>query len=132
MLGTQLSSIFCAYPHLPVQDQPHAWHPRGPHPSQAGPASLETHRPQGSPIPRPSAKKQVHTGVSLARSFNGRAGRPQSTAMSHAWGQSLVLLSAGRAEAAGPVVSPQALLCLLSAPPVRINTCAVFSLSAVS
>lgn len=33
------------------------------------------------PIPRPSAKKQAHTGVSLTCSFTGRAGRPNSTAV---------------------------------------------------
>lgn len=100
--------ILCVHTHLPMPDLPHARHHHSPDASQAGSASLETenHPHAIPPIPRSSAKKEAHTGVSLACSFIGRAGRPQSTAVSEAWGQSPGLLSAAGAEAARPVCVP--------------------------
>lgn len=114
----QLSSVFCVYPHLPMLDQPHAWHPTV-HTLRRQALPHCIFLPNKPPQSPDQEQRKAHTGVSLACSFIGRAGQPQSTAMSHAWGQSLVLLSAVRAEVTRPVCVPtsSAVSPVLIAPP---------------
>lgn len=119
MLGTQLSSVFCVYLHLPMLDQPHAWHPTVhtlrrqalPH------CILLPHKPPQSPDQ--VQRNRLTLGSPWPAASLGGLDSPRAQPCHMHGDKSLVLLSAVRAEVTRPICVPtsSAVSPVLIAPP---------------